>query len=316
MKVSRRQFLEAAAVTAAASRVHAQAAPAQAWSSPVLDCHFHLRADVEANIVHMDGCGVRRAVILTRDAFDRARAFQAKYPARVVWAASSDIPPPGAEVRLTQAVKNGAVGFGELKFHVEADGPELQRMYALAAELGVPILVHFQEVDHFPGEGRWSSGFKRFEAMLRTFPKTTFVGHADAFWANVDATYENEAAYPTGPITRGGLTDKLLGDSANLFGDMSANSGNNAMSRDAAFTADFLARHQNKLIFGSDCSCTDGRGAGVSQANNPTAARLSGKCVARETLTLLPKTTSPDVFRKIAWDNGHRVYKLKAVSTP
>jgi hypothetical protein len=24
--------------------------------------------------------------------------------------------------------------------------------------------------------------------MLKKFPKTTFVGHADAFWANVDAT--------------------------------------------------------------------------------------------------------------------------------
>ena len=54
-----------------------------------------------------------------------------------------------------------------------------------------------------------------------------------------------------------------------------------------AFTRDFLTRHQDKLIFGSDCSCTDGKGAGTSQANNPAAARLAGKCVARETLTLL-----------------------------
>jgi len=310
MKINRRQFLEAVAVTAAASRANAQTVPAAAWTSPVLDCHFHLRADAEANIVHMDGGGVARAVILTRDTFDRARAFQSKYPARVVWAASTDITSPAAEARLTQAAKDGAVGFGELKFHVEADGPELQRMYALAAELGVPILVHFQEVEHFAGEGLWSTGFKRFEAMLRKYPKTTFVGHADAFWANVDAKYANEAAYPTGPITRTGLTDKLLGDYPNLFGDLSANSGNNAMSRDATFTSDFLKRHQDKLIFGSDCSCTDGRGAGISQNNNPTAARMAGKCVARETLTLLQRTTPTEVFKKIAWDNGHRVYKL------
>lgn len=311
MLVNRRRFLGTLAAMAAARRVHAQTATAPPrWPSPVLDCHFHLRADTEANIAHMDGCGVARAVILTRDAFDRSRAFQAKYPARVVWAAAADITTPDAAARLTQAVKDGAVGFGELKFHVEADGPELQRMYALAAELGVPVLVHFQEVDHVPGEGRWSSGFARFETMLRKYPKTTFVGHADAFWANVDARYANEAAYPTGPIARGGLTDKLLGDYPNLFGDLSANSGNNAMSRDAAFTADFLTRHQNKLLFGSDCSCTDGRGAGISQNNNPTAARMNGKCVARETLTLLQGATSPDAFRKIVWDNGHRVYKL------
>ena len=146
--------------------------------------------------------------------------------------------------------------------------------------------------------------------MLKKYPKTTFIGHADAFWANVDAKYANEASYPTGPITRGGVTDKLLGDYANLFGDLSANSGNNALSRDAAFTADFLKRHQDKLIFGSDCACADGHGAGTSQSNNPAAARMSGKCVARETLTLLRASTTLDVFRKLTWANGHRVFKL------
>ena len=195
-----------------------------------------------------------------------------------------------------------------MKFHVEADGPELQRIYALASELRVPVLVHFQEVPHFEGEGLWATGFKRFEAMLRKYPKTQFIGHADAFWANVDAAYANEAAYPTGPIRRTGLTDKWLGDYDNLFGDLSANSGNNAMSRDAAFTREFLTRHQDKLIFGSDCSCTDGKGAGTSQANNPAAARLAGKCVARETLTLLRASTTPDIFRKITWTNGQTVY--------
>jgi predicted TIM-barrel fold metal-dependent hydrolase len=148
--------------------------------------------------------------------------------------------------------------------------------------------------------------------MLRKYPKTQFIGHADAFWANIDAAYANEAAYPTGPIRRTGLTDKWLRDYDNLFGDLSANSGNNAMSRDAGFRTDFLARHQDKLIFGSDCSCTDGKGAGTSQANNPAAARLAGKCVARETLTLLRASTTPEVFRKITWTNGHRLFRIPA----
>jgi hypothetical protein len=82
--------------------------------------------------------------------------------------------------------------------------------------------------------------------------KTTFIGHADAFWANMSADYRNEAAYPSGPIVRGGITDRLLADYPNLHGDLAANSGNNALSRDAAFTRDFLRRHQDKLIFGSD----------------------------------------------------------------
>jgi predicted TIM-barrel fold metal-dependent hydrolase len=211
---------------------------------------------------------------------------------------------------LTKAVKDGALGFGEIKFHVEADGPELRRMYALAAELNVPILIHFQEVPHYDGEGVFSTGFKRFETILKAYPKTTFIGHADAFWANVSADYANQDAYPSGPIKRGGVTDKLLGDYANLYGDLSANSCNNALSRDSDFTPDFLARHQNKLAFDSDCSCQDGHGGGVSQNNNPAANRLLGKCVARETLTILKRSSKPDVFRKLTWENGHKIFKI------
>jgi predicted TIM-barrel fold metal-dependent hydrolase len=218
---------------------------------------------------------------------------------------------PDAEQVLTQAVKDGAQGFGELKFHVAADGPELRRIYALAADLHVPLLIHFQEVDHFPNEGTWSTGYaKTFATILKAYPRTTFIGHADAFWANLSADYHNEAAYPTGPIKRGGATDRGLGDHPNLFGDISANSGNNALSRDPEFTADFLKRHQDKLLFGSDCSCSDGHGAGVSQANNPAAARLAGKCVARETLGVLKRSASPDIFRKIAWGNVHRMLRI------
>ena len=66
------------------------------------------------------------------------------------------------------------------------------------------------------------------------------------------------------------------------------------------------------MIFGSDCSCTDGKGGGISQTGNPAASRLAGKCVARETLTLLQKTAQPALFRKMTWDNAHRVYKLHA----
>ena len=126
------------------------------------------------------------------------------------------------------------------------------------------------------------------------------------------ADYHNEAAYPSGPIVRGGVTDTLLGDYPNLYGDLSANSGNNMLSRDPAFTADFLRRHQNTLLFGSDCGCTDGHGGGVSQGNNPAAARLAGKCVARETLTVLKRSTSPEIFRKITWDNAHSLLNIAA----
>jgi predicted TIM-barrel fold metal-dependent hydrolase len=309
MRIDRREFLGTLAVAAMAAESSAQPT-ADPWGAPVLDCHLHLRGDGGANIAHMDGCGVTKAVILASNAVDRASALQAKYPRRVVWSGATDVAQAGADARLRQAHAAGARGFGELKSHVEADGPELQRVYAMAAELGLPVMVHFQEVEHFPGEGLWGTGFTRFEAMLRKYPKTRFFVHADAVWANIDGAYANETSYPTGPIRQKGLTDRLLADYPNIYGDLSANSGNNALSRDTAFTAAFLTRHQDKLVFGSDCGCRDGRGAGNTMANNPPAIRMKDKCVARETLTLLKASTTPLIFRKIVWENGHGLYGI------
>jgi predicted TIM-barrel fold metal-dependent hydrolase len=144
--------------------------------------------------------------------------------------------------------------------------------------------------------------------MMKEYPKTIFVGHANAFWANISADVPEGVAYPTGKIKPGGLTDRMLSEFPNLHADLSANSGRNALGRDPEFAASFLVRHQDKLMFGSDCPCRDGHGAGqVSQE-----PLIKSKCVARETLTALKKLASPEVFRKIAWDNAHQLLKIKA----
>ena len=311
---NRRRFLKNVAALASVSSLRGQSPSPNEWGGPVVDCHHHLRRTSEANLLHLDGAGISGAVVLAREnSADQIGMWRTQYPRRFLgWFASTDITKPEAEDLLTKAVKAGAIGLGELKSHVAAAGPELRRMYALAAELGVPILVHFQEVPHTPTEGTFATGFKDFEVMLKSYPKTRFIGHADAFWANISADYANESAYPSGKIKRGGITDKLLSDYPNLFADLSANSGNNALSRDPEFAEGFLRRHQDKLIFGSDCACTDGKGGGVSQAGNPAASRLAGKCVARETLTLLRKTLAPEVFRKVTWENAHRIYRISA----
>jgi uncharacterized protein len=312
--LTRRRFLGLVAASVTLPHVSTHGRQSDEWGSPVFDLHFHLRAQPAANLAHLDGAGITKANLLTRaTAADQVSAVQSAAPGRFTWFASADVSQPASVDSLTQAIKSGAQGLGEMKYHFATDGPEFRRAYALAADLKVPILIHFQEVDHTENEGTWSPGFAlKFESVLKAFPKTIFIGHADAFWANVSADYHNETAYPSGPIARGGVTDRLLADYPNLYGDLSANSGNNMLSRDATFTRDFLLRHQDKLLFGSDCSCTDGHGGGVSQANNPAASRLAGKCVARETLTVLKGSTTRDVFRKITWDNAHRLLKIPA----
>jgi predicted TIM-barrel fold metal-dependent hydrolase len=284
------------------------------WSAPVIDMHFHMRRTAELNIAHQLGAGVTAANLLTHgDAAAQVAALQARNAAMFpCWFGSTDITQPDAETTLTQLVKSGARGIGELKQHVLADGPEMRRVYDLCAELNVPVLIHFQEVGQASAAGTYNAGVKRFGAVLQAYPKTKFIAHADAFWANISADYKEDTPYPTGPIMPGGIADKLLSDYPNIEADLASNSANNALSRDPAFTVDFLKRHQDKMHFGSDCNCDDGRGGGAAQNSPAVAPRMRGKCVARETLTLLTASTTPDVFRKLSWTNAHRLIGLPA----
>lgn len=297
--IGRREFLHAAIVMATASRVDGQTPAAAEWGGSVLDIHLHLRTTAEGNVTHMDGAGVTKAVLLASvNAEDRAKQVAAGHPGRFARFASIDVTQPDAADRLRTAVQNGAAGFGEIKSQVEAAGPEMRRVYALAAELNVPIMIHFQEFSQPGSQGTYNTGLKKFDAMLKAFPKTRFIGHADAFWANVSADYAEDTSYPKGRIAPGGATDRFLRDYSNLYADMSANSGNNFLNRDPEFAAGFLERHQDKLMFGSDCPCPDGRGG------------ATGRCIARATLTALKRLAAPSVFRKITWENGSKLLNL------
>jgi predicted TIM-barrel fold metal-dependent hydrolase len=307
--VQRRTFLQAAV----AATVGLRAQPAPEWGGPVLDTHLHLRREADQCYTHMQGCGVTHAVLLTtaRDE-DRSKEEMAKRPKTFVRSVSADPSAADADQVFRKALSDGAVSIGELKFHLALNSPEMQRVYAIAAEMKVPVMMHIQNFPHFPGELPYNTGYDHFDEVLRAHPKTTFIGHGDLFWANIAAYVPTDRGYPDGPIKSGGLTDKWLTQFPNLYADMSANSGNNALSRDKEFSKKFVVRHQDKLIFGSDCSCSDGHGAGVSQGNNPEAARLSGKCVARETLTVLKELADSKVFRKLVWENGSKMFQVKA----
>jgi predicted TIM-barrel fold metal-dependent hydrolase len=309
--MERRQFVKSLlAAGIVAPYVHAQSAPD--WGGPVLDTHLHLRRDADACFTHMQGCGVTNAILLTpATEEDRAKQEMDRRPGRFARSVRTDPTVPEADKVLRDALKGGAVSIGEMKFHLALDSPEMRRVYDVAAEMEVPVMMHIQTFPHFPVEMPYNTGYPQFDKVLRAYPRTMFIGHGDLFWAHISADVPTDRGYPAGPIKRGGLTDKWLSDFPNLYADMSANSGNNALSRDTDFTRDFIVRHQRKLLFGSDCSCTDGKGSGVSQNNNPEAARLAAKCVARETLGLLKQLAAPEIFRRVVWENGTQLFKLR-----
>ena len=104
--IGRREFLQSVAVVAAASRAGAQSAAASEWGAQVLDIHLHPRATADGNVVHMDGCGVTKAVLLAGvNAEDRAKEVVAAHPSRFARFASIDVTQPDAIDRLRAAAK-------------------------------------------------------------------------------------------------------------------------------------------------------------------------------------------------------------------
>ena len=196
----------------------------------------------------------------------------------------------GAAQEIGRYLDRGAVMIAEQKFGVDCDSPEMQRIYELAQARKVPVLMHWQY-------RTYNTGFERFHTMLEKYPSVNFLGHAQTWWANIDRNHTDQTVlYPKGPVTRGGLTDRYLSDYPNMFGDLSAGSGLNALTRDEDFTRDFLTRHQDKLLFGSDCSDHDGGGP---------------KCQGAQTIATIRRlAANKEIERKLLYGNAKRMLRL------
>ena len=195
-----------------------------------------------------------------------------------------------AREELRRWLARGAIGIGEQKFQLEADSRGIEIVADVAREFGVPVILHFQFA-------RYNTSFDRFHRMLEKYPAVNFIGHAQTWWANIDAKAEQSVLYPKGAVTPGGITDRLLAEYPNMFGDLSAGSGLNALLRDEDHARAFLARHQDKLMFGSDCNDAAGEGEACSGSQMLAAVRR-----------LAPDKTSE---RKILFGNARRLLKLK-----
>ena len=197
---------------------------------------------------------------------------------------------PATRETLEKYLKMGALGIGEQKFPVDCDSSHMQLVAEIARAHRVPVLMHFQH-------NTYNLHIERFHTMLQKFPKVNFIGHAQTWWANIDRNCDQVTMYPKGKVTPGGITDRLLSDYPNMYGDLSAGSGLNSMLRDEDQARQFLQRHQNKLMFGSDC--TDSLGEGE-------------KCLGAQILAAV-RRLAPDtkIQRKIFHQNAMRIIKVR-----
>jgi predicted TIM-barrel fold metal-dependent hydrolase len=271
-------------------------------AEPVLDIHQHTnysgRTDEQLR-AHQRTMGIAQTILLPAGSKyglaagcggnDTVVALAKAYPKEFLFFANELPDIPETKPVLERYLKAGAIGIGEQKFHVECDSKAMQLVADIAKHHGVPVLMHFQH-------NVYNLGFERFHRMLEMYPTVNFIGHAQTWWGNIDKNHNQAAMYPKGPVTPGGITDRLLSEYSNIYGDLSAGSGLNALLRDEDHARDFLNRHQDKLVYGSDCNDKVGAGKACSGSQQlATVRRLAPDAQA---------------IRKMLYENAARLLKI------
>ena len=272
---TRRQILLTSLSASAAFALGA--APAKPYE--IVDIHQHThyaRREDDTLIAHQKAMEVTRTVLLPAgsklgldaECFgnDSVLELARRYPREYVFFANEVPDLPEAKAVLEKYLKLGAVGIGEQKFPVDCDSPAIELVAQIARHFHVPVLLHFQH-------NKYNTNYLRFHTILEKHPQVRFIGHAQTFWGNIDKNHVQETLYPKGSVTPGGYTDRLLGDYPNMYGDLSAGSGLNALLRDEEHARAFLLRHRRKLMYGSDCDDHIGSGKKCSGAQCLAALR-------------------------------------------
>ncbi len=148
----------------------------------------------------------------------------------------------------------GGKGIGEVSSNLWWDDPRVQRLLAGCEKTELPLTFHIA-TQEFNTYGLIDEpGLPGVERALKTFPKLQFLGHSQAFWSEIsgDVKPEERGAYPSGPVKPGGVVVRLMREYPNLWGDLSAGSGFNAVARDPAWGYRFIEEFQDRLLMGLD----------------------------------------------------------------
>ncbi len=188
-----------------------------------------------------------------------------RYPDRYTWFCNVD-PRQGGYNEKTDLGKLlnfykelGAKGLGELTSTLYADDPMMDNLFSHCAQLQMPVLIHIAP-QHGDTYGIVDElGLPRIEKMLKKHPDMKLIGHSAAFWGEISANLDpnNRNGYPKGKVTEGNLP-RLLRDNGNLYCDLSAGSGSNAMMRDPEYAARFMEEFSDRIFYGADvCSVSN-----------------------------------------------------------
>ncbi|RLF05269.1 MAG: hypothetical protein DRK00_04855 [Thermoprotei archaeon] len=219
-----------------------------------------VRAGLEDLLEYMEEAGVDWAVVLSvpcsSDPHSRIISNRALLKlvegceGRLVPFCSPDPRGSRAPRELRELLEEGCRGLGEVKAPIRIDDPRLDKLLEVAEELGVPALVHIEEA---PGL-YYCHGMGALDEVLSRHPDLKLIAHGPGWWRHISADPGTEA-YPKGPVRAEGLVHKLLRKHDNLYADISATSGLNALTRDPEHAYRFLLEFQDKILYGTDFPC-------------------------------------------------------------
>lgn len=191
--------------------------------------------------------------------FARCLSYAERAPGKFVLGYAPDPRRPEAIDQLRAAIEiYGVRVCGELKLRMMYDNPDALRMFRFCGEKGVPVTVHidyeFNSGVRYPRPSWWyGGGIEALERAIKACPDTIFIGHAPGFWAHISGDDQyNKVAYPGGKVIPGGKLITMLRKYPNLYCDLSASSGYNALKRDPEFAREFLIEFQDRLLYARD----------------------------------------------------------------
>ncbi len=191
--------------------------------------------------------------------FKRCVEYKEKAPDRFLLGFCPDPREPDAIERLRAVTDLYDISIcGELKLRMMYDNPDAIRLYRVCGELGLPVLMHFDYEYQIPSGHPWPNywyggDIDTLERVLKLCPETNFIGHAPGFWAHISNDEQYKVTpYPEGAVIPGGRIEQLLEKYPNLYCDISAGSGYNALNRDWGFAKAFLTKWQDRILFARD----------------------------------------------------------------
>jgi hypothetical protein len=271
--------------------------------------------DPEAFVAGLDERGIDKAALLPIMSPDHqkhyippeeALAIRDAYPGRIIPFCCLDgrmmANSPESDFRkmLEYYKEQGCKGVGEYVTNLPFDDPLQMNVFRQVEEVGLPLTFHVGASLGGCYGCYDEPGLPRLEKVLQACPSLKLLGHSPGFWSEIDAGADDRArrGYPHGPVTPGRLVE-LMRTYPNLYGDLSAGSGYNAVTRDPDFGLAFMEEFQDRLLFGTDLCWPD--------QETPIVEWFAG--------LVQDGALSGEAHEKIAWKNADRLLGLGIAQT-